>query len=54
MVDSVVYELDVFGLSWKRKYENKSDIESEEGKVLEEKKEVKLVIMWYSYKKFKI
>lgn len=33
LVDSVAYELDISGLSRKRKHENKSDTESEEGKV---------------------
>lgn len=51
LVDIVAYELDVSGLSRKRKHENKSDTESEEGKVSEEKKEVKPATMWHSYKK---
>uniref|UniRef100_A0A8W8IEU7 BRCT domain-containing protein n=1 Tax=Magallana gigas TaxID=29159 RepID=A0A8W8IEU7_MAGGI len=51
LVDSVAYELDVSWLSRTRKHENKSDTESEEGKVSEEKKEVKPATLCHSYKK---
>lgn len=51
LVDSASYELDLSGLGRKRKHENKSDAESAEGKVSEEKKEVKPATMWHSYKK---